>query len=191
MSSDPDAPADQWTCTAAVLEETPAAAVVANLGTAAYVLGGVDDRPRNFYCWGSMGVTTPIGLGVAMGTDDTVTVLDGDGSTLMSLGALATVAEYGPSNLVVVIFDNATYATTGGQPTRGESTDFAAIAADLGVRAWDVETDDAFAAAYREAVEYDGPTVIACSVESIDPEARPPLDFAYVKRRFHDAVAGD
>ena len=184
-------PADQWACTAAVLEETPAAAVVANLGTAAYILAGVDDRPRNFYCWGSMGVTTPIGLGVAMGTDDPVTVLDGDGSTLMSLGALATVAEYGPDNLVVVIFDNAAYATTGGQPTRGEATDFAAVAADLGLRSFDVDTDADFATAYADAVAHDGPAVVACSVEAIDPDARPPLDFAHVKRRFHEAVAGD
>lgn len=190
MSSE-GTPADQWACTAAVLEETPDAAVVANLGTAAYVLAGVDDRARNFYCWGSMGVTTPIGLGVAMGTDDPVAVLDGDGSTLMSLGALSTVAEAGPANLVVVIFDNTAYATTGGQPTREGPTDFAAVAADLGLAAWDVDTDAAFADAYAEAVAHDGPAVVACSVAAIDPEARPPLDFAHVKRRFRDAVAGD
>lgn len=190
MSSDGTAPADQWACTVAVLDETPDAAVIANLGTTAYILAGVADRPQNFYCWGSMGVTTPIGLGVAMGTDDPVTVLDGDGSTLMSLGALATVAEYGPSNLVVVIFDNATYATTGGQPTRSEPTDFAAVAADLGLPSWDVETDEAFAEAYAEAVAHEGPSVVACSVEAVDPDARPPLDFAFVKRRFRDAVGG-
>ena len=75
--------ADQHECTAAVLEETPDAAVVGNLGVASYILADVEDRPRNFYQWGSMGVTTPLGLGMALATDDPVTVLDGDGSMLM------------------------------------------------------------------------------------------------------------
>ena len=67
----PDAAgADQATCTAAVLDATPDAALVSNLGVASYVLAGVEDRARNCYLWGSMGVTTPVGLGLALATDD-------------------------------------------------------------------------------------------------------------------------
>ncbi|WP_331235947.1 thiamine pyrophosphate-dependent enzyme [Natronorarus salvus] len=187
MSSDPSR-ADQATCTEAVLDVTPDAAVVSNLGVASYVLAGVRDRKRNFYCWGSMGLTTPVGLGLALATDDPITVLDGDGSTLMSLGALATVADCDPSNLTVVVFDNAVYATTGGQRSHSETTDFAAVAEGVGLSATHVSNDDAFREAYREAVEEEAATLIACDVAPADPDARPPLDATYVKRRFRSAV---
>jgi sulfopyruvate decarboxylase subunit beta len=187
MSSDPSR-ADQAACTEAVLDVTPEAAVVSNLGVASYVLAGVEDRDRNFYCWGSMGLTTPIGLGLALATDDPVTVLDGDGSTLMSLGALATVADRDPSNLTVVVFDNGVYATTGGQRSHAGRTDFAAVAEGVELPASHVASDGAFREAYEEAVDRGGATLIACDVAPVDPEARPPLDAAYVKRRFRSAV---
>lgn len=188
MSSDRGERADQFACTRAVLDETPDAAIVSNLGVASYVLAGVEDRARNFYLWGSMGVTTPVGLGVAVATDDQVTVLDGDGSTLMSLGALATVANRDPSNLVVVVLDNGRYATTGGQPTFSDSLDFAGVADSLGLYAVTTSTDDGFRDAYASAVEYDGAAVVVCRVEPVDPDARPPFDFAHIKRRFRTAM---
>lgn len=191
MSSEPTSErADQTRCTAAVLEATPDAAVVSNLGVASYVLAGVEDRPRNCYLWGSMGVTTPVGLGLALEVDEQVTVLDGDGSTLLSLGALATVARHDPSNLVVVVFDNAEFATTGGQPSGSELVDFAAVAEDVGLRSFEADSNESFLDAYEAAVEHDGAALIACRVDPVDPESRPPLDFPYVARRFRDAMDG-
>jgi thiamine pyrophosphate-dependent acetolactate synthase large subunit-like protein len=183
--------ADQYACTAAVLDETPDAAVVSNLGDASYILAAVEDRPRNFYLWGSMGVTTPIGLGLALAVDEQVTVLDGDGSMLMSLGALSTVGGLDPSNLTVVVFDNAEYGTTGGQPSYAPSTDFVAAARACGLEATGVDDDESFAAAYEASVEHDGASLIACDVDPVDPETRPPFDFAEIKRRVRDALAGD
>jgi thiamine pyrophosphate-dependent acetolactate synthase large subunit-like protein len=192
MSSEPDAAgADQATCTAAVLDTTPDAALVSNLGVASYVLAGVEDRARNCYLWGSMGVTTPVGLGLALQVDEQVTVLDGDGSTMLSLGALATVARHDPANLVVVVFDNGEFATTGGQPSGSELVDFAAVAEAVGLRSYGVATEEGFREAYESAVEYDGAALVACSVEPVDPESRPPLDFPHVARRFRDAMEGE
>lgn len=188
MSSEPQERADQFACTQAILDETPDAAIVSNLGVASYVLAGVEDRVRNFYLWGSMGVTTPVGLGLAIATDGQVTVLDGDGSMLMSLGALATVADRDPSNLVVVIFDNGQYATTGGQPSFSGSVDFAGVADSLQLYTVDASTNDGFRDAYSSAVEYDGAAVVVCRVEPVDPDARPPFDFAHIKRRFRTAM---
>jgi thiamine pyrophosphate-dependent acetolactate synthase large subunit-like protein len=193
MSSEPDTDgqrADQTRCTAAVLEATPDAAVVSNLGVASYVLAGVEDRARNCYLWGSMGVTTPVGLGLALEVDEQVTVLDGDGSTLLSLGALATVARHDPSNLVVVVFDNGAYATTGGQPSGSELVDFAAVAEDVGMRSFEAASDEAFVEAYAAALDHDGAALVACRVDPVDPESRPPLDFPHVARRFRDAMDG-
>lgn len=188
MSSEPQERADQFACTQAILDETPDAAIVSNLGVASYVLAGVEDRARNFYLWGSMGVTTPVGLGLAIAIDDQVTVLDGDGSMLMSLGALATVADRDPSNLVVVIFDNGQYATTGGQPSFSGSVDFAGVADSLQLYTVDASTNDGFRDAYSSAVECDGAAVVVCRVEPVDPDARPPFDFAHIKRRFRTAM---
>ena len=150
MSSDrPDSPrADQATCTAAVLDSTPDAALVSNLGVASYVLAGVEDRARNCYLWGSMGVTTPVGLGLALQTDEQVTVLDGDGSTLLSLGALATVARHDPSNLVVVVFDNGEFATT----DRGDEA-LDALKAKMGVEEGETEEKADFSFEEDEATE--------------------------------------
>lgn len=181
--------ADQVTCTERIIEITPDAVIVSNLGVASYVLAGVEDRPRNFYLWGSMGVTTPVGFGLAIGTDDPVTVLEGDGSLLMSLGVLSTIGAYNPPNLTVVVWDNAKYTTTGGQGTHSKNTDFETVARACGVSATHVTSDDTFDAAYRAAVATDRSEVIICDVDPLDPDARPPLDFAHIKRRVRDELA--
>jgi len=183
--------ADQYACTAAVLEATPDAAVVSNLGVASYVLAAVaPDRDRNVYQWGSMGVTTPVGLGLASATDEQVTVLDGDGSLLMSLGVLSTVARYDPDNLTVVVFDNGVYGTTGGQPTHSAHTDFAGVAGSCGLEATTVRSEEAFDDAYREAVNSSGATLVVCAVEPVDPDERPPFDFPYITRTVRNSLTG-
>lgn len=181
--------ADQVRCTELLLEETPDAAVVSNLGVASYVLAGVEDRARNFYLWGSMGVTTPVGLGLALSIDDPVVVLDGDGSMLMSLGVLATVSEYDPENLVVIIWDNEQYGTTGGQPSHSSFVEFAAVGEAVGLRTFTADTAADFERAYATAVAHDGAALVACRVAGLDPDTRPPFDFAHIKRRFREAMA--
>lgn len=181
--------ADQVTATETILDATPDAVLVSNLGVASYVLAGVADRDRNFYLWGSMGVTTPVGFGLALSTDDQVTVLDGDGSLLMSLGALSTVGAADPANLVIVVWNNRTYLTTGGQPTHAATTDFVGVAESCGLRATRVRSNDAFEQAYREAVAHDGTMLVVCDVAPVEPETRPPFDFAHIKRRVRAALS--
>ena len=185
-----ETPASQTACTRVVLDVTPEAAVVSNLGVASYVLAGIEDRERNFYMRGAMGTTTPVGFGLALSVDDPVTVLEGDGSLLMSLGALATVGTYDPPNLTVVVFDNREYATTGGQSTLSTTTNFAGVARNCGVEAWAADTCTEFEEAYREAIEHDGTGLVACHVYSDPPAERPSLDdgHSYLKHRFRIAM---
>lgn len=183
--------ASQIECTNHIVEITPEAAIVSNLGVASYVLAGTGDRERNFYQWGSMGVTTPLGFGIAQSVDDPVTVLEGDGSLLMSLGALATVGSHDPPNLTIVVFNNSEYATTGGQPTYSETVDFVGAAESAGLSATSVSTDSAFETAYREAVASDEARVIVANVESVDPDDRPPADFAHIKSRFRKSLGSE
>lgn len=188
MSSNSGDAADQIRCTELAIEQTPDAAFVSNLGNASYVLSETD-RELNFYLWGSMGVTTPVGLGLAMATDRPVTVLEGDGSMLMSLGALATVSHCDPANLVIVIWDNREYGTTGGQPTLSETTDFAAVAEGVGLQSFEAASEKTFKAAYEKAVTSDEAAVVVCRVAPVETDVRPPTDFAHIKRRFHDRIA--
>jgi|TARA_B100002003_G_C14155741_1_gene556398 sulfopyruvate decarboxylase subunit beta len=92
-------------------------AVVCNLGFPSKELYMLKDQPSNFYMLGSMGMATPIGLGMAMYTSKEVVVIDGDGSILMNPGILATIAEQYPKNLTILAIDNAAYGSTGNQST--------------------------------------------------------------------------
>lgn len=165
--------------------------VIASLGHPAYDLFAAGDRPENFYTWGSMGVASSIGLGLAVARPDRrVVVLDGDGSLLMNLGTLATIATCRPPNLVVVVLDNGLYGTTGGQPTAtAAGADLAAIARAAGVgAAAAVRALEALDAALEEALRAAGPWVIVARVEESAPTVKPPLDCVFIKQRFMAAI---
>src|SRR3546814_18418124 len=95
---------------------------------------------------GCMGSASSLGLGLALGRPDRkVIVLDGDGSLLMQLGSLVTIASLGARNLYHFVFCNGTYESSGKQPIPGlELTDFCALARAAGcslpARSRDVET---------------------------------------------------
>jgi phosphonopyruvate decarboxylase len=82
----------------------------------------------------AMGHATSLGLGLALAQPDRrVIVCNGDGSMLMNLGSLVSIAGAGVTNLVVVVFDNGVYEVTGSQPTPGlGEVDFVAIARGSG-----------------------------------------------------------
>ncbi|QBF29638.1 phosphonopyruvate decarboxylase [Thalassococcus sp. S3] len=86
----------------------------------------------DFYQMGSMGCVSAIGLGIALQTEKTVVVLDGDGAALMKLGNMSTIGALQPGNLVHVVFDNAQYESTGGQPTAAATVRFASVALACG-----------------------------------------------------------
>jgi phosphonopyruvate decarboxylase len=87
-------------------------------------------------CVGFMGGASSIGLGLALARPDRrVIVLDGDGSLLMQLGSLATIAGAAPRNLVHLLFKNGVYHTSGAQGIPGGPTvDFARMALGAGYR---------------------------------------------------------
>lgn len=174
--------------TDAIDAKTP---IVASLGHPAYDLCAVADRASNFYTWGSMGLASSIGLGLAMARPDVpVVVLDGDGSLLMNLGSLATIGWRKPSRLVVIVWDNEAYATTGGQDTATRhGADLEATARALGVtRAATVRSVDELTSACRRALTEDGPWVIVAKVSESAPTTKPPLGCVYIKQRFMAAI---
>jgi len=92
--------------------------VICTLGFPARELYDLKDRAENFYMLGSMGLASSISLGVCIAASNRrVICIDGDGSILMNLGSLTTIANVSPSNLCLIIIDNGTYGSTGDQKT--------------------------------------------------------------------------
>src|SRR5258708_4205100 len=178
------------------------APIVASLGHPAYDLFAAGDRPQNFYTWGSMGLASSIGLGLALARPDVrVIVLDGDGSLLMNLGSLATIGLLRPANLVVVVMDNQEYATTGGQPTptaHGADLEAAGRAMGIAFTATVRSEDDLrsagaalappAAADHGRPQQRAGALFIVAKVTESAPTAKPPLDCVFVKQRFMTAI---
>jgi thiamine pyrophosphate-dependent acetolactate synthase large subunit-like protein len=165
--------------------------VVASLGHPAYDLYAAGDRPENFYTWGSMGVASSVGLGLAMAcATRRVVVLDGDGSLLMNLGSLATIAWRRPPNLIVIVLDNEAYGTTGGQATATSvCADLEAAARALGIRAAATARSlEELESTLAESLRVAGPWVIVAKVAESAPSAKPPLDCVFIKQRFMAAL---
>ena len=110
-------------------------AVVGGIGNTNFDLWAAGHRPQNFYMLGSMGLAFPIALGVALAQPKRrVIALEGDGSLLMQLGCLSTIAMLAPKNLTMVLMDNGIYQITGSQPTpAAASSDLIAIAVASGL----------------------------------------------------------
>jgi thiamine pyrophosphate-dependent acetolactate synthase large subunit-like protein len=165
--------------------------VVASLGHPAYDLFAAGDRHANFYTWGSMGLASSIGLGLAMARPESqVFVLDGDGSLLMNLGSLATIGWVQQANLVLIVWDNGEYGTTGGQETAtARGADLEAAARSMGVLAtMTVRSLEEFDYAIGRARNEPGPWVIVAKVAESAPTVKPPLDCVFIKQRFMAAI---
>jgi len=93
----------------------------------------IDDRPNNFYMLGTMGLSSSIGLGLALTQNKKVVSIDGDGSVLTNFGTLATIANNNADNFILLIIDNGSYGSTGDQPTyAGMKTSLSAVAKACG-----------------------------------------------------------
>jgi sulfopyruvate decarboxylase subunit beta len=139
----------------------------------------------------TLGLCSSIGLGLALALPGrTVIVFDGDGSVLMNLSSLPTIAGAGPRNFVHVVFDNAIYEASGGTATQTSAkragTDLTAMARAAGIRAvHSVDTIDDFVERLREAIYEPGPAFIHVRVEAVREKVPPvPIDEIENKYRF-------
>ena len=163
--------------------------VVTIMGAVAVELYNLGHQPNFFYLEHGMGLASSMGLGLAVSLPkEKVTVLDGDGSVLMNLGSLSTLARYRPPNLTHWIFDNESLLSVGGFPTAtGTGTDLAGIAEKAGAR--DVaraDTVEAAEQAFAEASERDGLSIIVSKVEAVGP-ASFAMDISLLENRFQFA----
>lgn len=178
-------------CLAAVHGDLAGAAVVTNMGAVAAELHSVGHRDTFFYLQHAMGLASSVGLGVALARPDRpVVVLDGDGSVLMNLGTLATLARHGPPNLSHVVFDNGAFLSSGGTPTpTAGDVDLVAIARGAGLAgARTVDTLEDFVTALREDMAAGRMTFLLAKVEAVGP-ASFLMDLTLLENRFAFARA--
>jgi thiamine pyrophosphate-dependent acetolactate synthase large subunit-like protein len=162
-------------------------AVIGGIGNNNFDLWAAGQRPENFYMLGSMGLTAPIALGVAMAqAQRRVFALEGDGSLLMQLGALGTIAKAAPKNLCVIVWDNGVYQITGKQPTLTSSTvDLVAVAKACGLAqaAWAANAED-FDRLVDRALDGSAPSLIAVRIDDQKPAGVTDRDPARIRQRF-------
>jgi len=162
-------------------------AVVAGIGNANFDLWACGQRPQNFYMLGSMGLAIPIALGVAIAQPRRhVIALEGDGSLLMQLGCLTTVAMRAPKNLTMIVWDNGIYQITGGQPTSSASTaDLVAISRGAGIAnaAWAADEDE-FDRLVAAALNDGGPSLIVARIDDKPAVATTDRDPVRIRANF-------
>lgn len=161
-------------CIKALYPELDDCLVVTIMGACAQELYDLGHRDNFFYLQHAMGLASSIGLGLALSLPhERVVVLDGDGSLLMNLGTLTTIARYRPTNLIHLVFDNGSLLSTGGfvSHTASGITNLAAIARGAGVPHVDeVSTIYDFMEAVADAFDRNDLSVIVAKVEAVGPD---------------------
>ncbi|MDE0523498.1 MAG: thiamine pyrophosphate-dependent enzyme [Boseongicola sp.] len=155
----------------------------------------INPRPLNYVAVGAMGQAASHGLGFALANPERrVFVFDGDGSLLMNLGALVTVAGAGVTNFYHFVFANRVYEVNGDQPIpNAENVDFAGFAAAAGyAMSRSFDDLDEFAGAVPRIIELDGPQMV--SLETVPGESYP-RNYDYIhsagaRKTFEDALNG-
>src|SRR2546426_1670623 len=160
--------------------------VVTIMGAVAAELYSLGHRANFFYLEHAMGLASSMGLGIALSMPDhQVIVLDGDGSLLMNLGTLSTMARYKPGNLLHIVFDNESLLSVGGFPTATSTgTDLAGIARASGVpQVMEAHTPKSLKASVTEALASNTLTTIVSKVEAISPKSFH-MDLTLLENRF-------
>jgi thiamine pyrophosphate-dependent acetolactate synthase large subunit-like protein len=162
-------------------------AVIGGIGNTNFDLWGAGHRPQNFYMLGSMGLAFPIALGVALAQPERrVFALEGDGSLLMQMGCLSTIAMLKPNNLTMVVMDNGVYQITGAQPTpAATTTDLVAVAIGCGLSnsAWAADEED-FERLVDQSLSASEPTLIGVRIDDKPGVGATRRDPVQIRERF-------
>src|SRR5579872_3776383 len=160
--------------------------VVTIMGAVAAELYMLGHRHSFFYLEHAMGMASSMGLGIALSLPEhKVIVIDGDGSLLMNLGTLSTMARYRPGNLLHIVFDNESLLSVGGFPTATSTgTDLAGIARASGIpKSLTVSTVEDFTSSVKDALRSKQLITIVAKVEATGP-AGYVTDLSLLENRF-------
>jgi len=173
-------------CLCEIYDSLSDCVVVTIMGAVAAELQAIGHRQNFFYLQHAMGLASSTGLGLALSLpNEKVVVFDGDGSVLMNLGGLTTLARYKPANLVHVVFDNESLLSVGGFPTATSTgSDLEAVARGAGIQCvGTARTVEEFDKAFRAAMEAKQLSCIVAKVEATGPKGYV-TDLALLENRF-------
>ena len=143
-------------------------------------LSALNTEDRGFYFMGAMGSVVPFALGLSMARTYRVIALEGDGSLLMNLGALATFSRFRDRGLKIAILDNRVYESTGGQSSQGADLNVARVIASFPLNVVEcLSSEDIRAAINDETVD-----CLVIPVRKTDPKPRIALAPLEIKQRF-------
>ncbi|MGZ7118266.1 MAG: sulfopyruvate decarboxylase subunit beta [Methanobacterium sp.] len=160
--------------------------VICNIGFPSRELYEVKDSPTHFYMLGSMGMASSIALGVALSSKRKVVAFDGDGSVLMNMGSLVTIFSQNPENMVLVVFDNQCYGSTGSQCTYTTDIDLHEVAKSVGFKNTFVFKDNI---QFKKVLNAKGPVFVHMKVKPGNADV-PVIDMEpeEIKERFMEEI---
>jgi sulfopyruvate decarboxylase subunit beta len=124
--------------------------VVMTCGAPARELASLGRRASHLYLLDSMGLAGAVGLGLALGGVTPVAAVEGDGSQLMGLTTLASIAFHAPPGLALIILDNHEHASAARIPSQAARLDLAALCRGAGLATSDVDEPDALRSVLSE-----------------------------------------
>lgn len=159
--------------------------VICSLGSANRSWRAVDAPQATYFCSDPMGLSVTIALGVALSSPDrSVVALCGDGDLAMSLSALATVCGAAPSNLRILVLNNARYETGGGQPLASPELRFDSVARAVGfANAGAAESEGELADALDRLFASPGPGLLSVAIDAEPLGYAPPADISQAEER--------
>ena len=123
------------------------------------------DKPSNFYMIGSMGLSSSIGLGLALKNPKKIFyIFDGDGNLLMNLGSLIKIGVQRPKNLIHIVFDNSSHESTGGQPTESKNIQLDNVASSTKIKTFRVGTKNELIKILEKTKKLTGPILILVKI---------------------------
>ena len=148
------------------------------------------DKPSNFYMIGSMGLSSSIGLGLALkNRKKTFYIFDGDGNLLMNLGSLITIGSHKPKNLIHIVFDNSSHESTGGQPTESKNIQLDNVARSAKIKTFKVGTKSELIKKLEKTKKLTGPILILVKIsKSKKTIKRVSIEPTKIKLRFMESL---
>jgi len=139
---------------------------------------GWERLPEHFFWCTAMGYGSSVGLGLALAQPQRqVIVLDGDGSLLMNLGSLVTIAGVQPPNLIHIVLENGLYELPGAVDLPGGGRfDLCAFARAAGwTRVWRTADLEEFERLLADALREPGPIFLSAAVAPGSGEGLPKM----------------
>jgi sulfopyruvate decarboxylase subunit beta len=165
--------------------------LVITCGATARELASFSRRPKHLPLLDSMGLTSPVGLGIALGYSGRVGVVDGDGSLLMGFSILPTLKAYAPNNLTIIVLDNGQHASADLFESQAMRVDIAGAAEGLGITTTRCESSENLKSAIEEAAKSKKFTMIFVKILEGNTPGIPFFlaDPAQLGRNFADSIA--